>query len=247
MNLESSIKDVISKKLEDNTIENLVAEQFEKSVNNALDSLFRSYGDVTKVIETKIKETMIPFLENYDYSEYLVKLDNVLVEVLKGTSLDNKKILSNFKELLKEENRKSIKMSEIFETWSKHVAKHVNTSSLEVEYEDGVSYESVEVTLTVNDGDNPSWSCFERQSILLECEKDEKMNFQLEISRYKKSKEKTWDLSYRNYQDIRSLKTLDSFEIFLMKLAQNGIAIELDIYDETEYVTPDAEPEPSYS
>src|SRR5699024_4551037 len=100
MNLENSIKDVISKKLEDGTIENLIAEQLEKGVTHALDNIFRSYGDVTKVIEDKVKSVMVPYLENYDYSEYITKLDSVLTDVLKSSALENKKLLENFKELM---------------------------------------------------------------------------------------------------------------------------------------------------
>ena len=37
MSIENSIKDVIAKKLEDGTIEELVSKQFEKGVNEALE------------------------------------------------------------------------------------------------------------------------------------------------------------------------------------------------------------------
>ena len=100
MNLENSIKDVISKKLEDGSIEKLVEEQLEKGVSNALSSLFSGYGDVTKVIEKQVKSVMIPYLSQYDYSNYIVKLDSILVDVLKASSLENKKMLENFKDLM---------------------------------------------------------------------------------------------------------------------------------------------------
>lgn len=91
MNLEDSIKNTIEKKLEDGTVEKLIAEQFENGIANALDSLFRSYGDVTKIIEKKVKEVMVPYLESYDYSDYILKLDSVLVDVLQNTAMENKK------------------------------------------------------------------------------------------------------------------------------------------------------------
>ncbi|SUA70143.1 hypothetical protein [Paenibacillus polymyxa] len=76
MTLENSIKDVISKKLEDGTVEKLIEQQLEKGVVNALENLFRSYGDVTKIIEEKVKSVMVPYLESYDYSKYIIKLDS---------------------------------------------------------------------------------------------------------------------------------------------------------------------------
>lgn len=47
MTMEQSIKDAITNKLEDGTVEKLIGEQLEKGVTNALDNLFRSYGDIT--------------------------------------------------------------------------------------------------------------------------------------------------------------------------------------------------------
>lgn len=49
MNLENSIQDVITKKMQDGTIEKLVSEKLEEGVNGALDSLFGRYGDVPTV------------------------------------------------------------------------------------------------------------------------------------------------------------------------------------------------------
>src|SRR5690606_29777527 len=119
MNLENSIKDVISKKLVDGTVEKLVEEHLQKGVTKALENLFSSYGDVTKVIEEQVKSVMVPYLENYDYSEYITKLDSVLVDVLKNTALENKKLLTNFRELMVHEERKEIKITELFEEWKK--------------------------------------------------------------------------------------------------------------------------------
>lgn len=138
MNLENSIKDVITKKLEDGTVEKLVSEQLEKGVVNALNSLFRSYGDVTKVIEEKVKCVMVPYLENYDYSKYITKLDSVLVDVLKNSALDNKKLLENFKTLMVGESiPEEIKMSDIFKKWCKYCENNVDKSELDLDYEGG--------------------------------------------------------------------------------------------------------------
>ncbi|EIW20735.1 MULTISPECIES: hypothetical protein [Pelosinus] len=248
MNLENSIKDVISKKLEDGSIEKLIEEQLEKGVKNALDHMFGSYGDVTKIIETQIKSVMIPYLEKYDYSEYLIKLDNVLVDVLKGTSFENKNMLENFKELMLPEDRKVIKASELFEIWSKYVAKNVETHGLEVNYDDGEpTYEYVEITLDVNYDDKRSWSSFQYATLALECEHDDKMNFALRISHYDRDKENQWDISYDSVKDIGSMRHLNSFEILLMRLSQARTKLIMDIDSESDEITPEKEPEASYS
>lgn len=239
MNLENSIKDVISNKLVDGTIEKLVSEQLEKGVTNALDNLFRSYGDVTKVIEEKVKSVMIPYLENYDYSQYLLKLDNVLVEVLKNSALDNKKLLENFKELMtNKEMPKSIKMSDIFKEWKKYASKEVDTSELE---EDCGEYEYLEVRMSCEDVSS-SWSDYKKYIVVFECEQDEKLNFEFEISRWKKSNKKTFDLHYYAKHDLESLRYLKSFEIYMMKIKQAFCDIELDNENDSDEVEVEAKP-----
>lgn len=100
MNLENSIKDVIATKLEDGTVERLIAEELEKGIRGSIKELFGYRGDANKVIESKIKSVMVPYLESYDYSDYVLKLDTVLVEILENTTLDNKKMLENFLSLI---------------------------------------------------------------------------------------------------------------------------------------------------
>lgn len=247
MNLENSIKDVITQKLEDGTVEKLVAEYLEKGVKNALDGLFRSYGDVTKVIEEKVKSVMIPYLENYNYSQYITKLDSILVDVLKGSALENKKLLENFKELMISEERKVIKVSELFSMWKDYVSKNVDTSDLEVVYDDGVSYQNVDVRLDVDYNEERSWSSLEHAVLAFECEQDEKMNFEIPISRWKDRKEKTWDINFNGTYDLKSIRRLDDFTIQLMKLSQAYTEVELDTDYESDDVEVEAEPEASFS
>lgn len=249
MNLENSIKDIISKKLEDGTIEKLIGQQLETGIAKALDGLLGSYGDVTKIIEKEIKSVMVPYLESYDYSQYITKLDSVLVEVLKSAAVDNKKILENFKELMTDDEMKTIKVSEIYEKWMDYVAKNVDTSELEIDYDDGVSYQNVDVSLNFEEDDNKSWSSFSYATLTFECEKDEKMNFEIKLSKYDEQKKSSWDISYesKHIHDIRSLKHLNEMEIFLMKLSQNYTKIEIDKTYENDEVTPESEPEASFS
>lgn len=249
MNLEDNIKDVIAKKLEDGTIEKLIEEQLIKGVKSALESLFGSYGDVTKVIEKQVKSVMIPYLESYDYSDYIVKLDSVLVDVLKNTAIENKTMLHNFKELMTVTERNTeMKVSDLFETWTKYVAKNVETDDLEIDYEEGKpSYYCVDVTFEVDYNESKNWGSFEYAVLSFECEHDDKMNFSVRLSKYGKSKSKAWDIQYDNVKDISSLRYLNDFEVLLMKLNQNGTKIILDEDSGSDEVQPEKEPEASFS
>ncbi|PHA03023.1 hypothetical protein COE51_01380 [Bacillus pseudomycoides] len=246
MNLENNIKDVISKKLADGVVEKLIEEQLEKGINNALSSLFGSYGDVTEIIEKQIKSVMIPYLENYDYSKYIVKLDSVLVDVLKSSASENKKILENFKELMIPTEEKSIKVTELFEKWKEYVAKNVETDGLEIDYDDEPSYEYVEVRFEVEEDEGRSWSSFEYATLVFECDHDEKMNFAIRLSRWKDDKKKEWRMEYDRIPDMNSLRRLNEFDMLLMKLNQNYTKLILDGTFDNDSVRPEKEPEASF-
>lgn len=246
MNIENSIKDVIAKKLEEGIIEKLVAENLEKGINKSLENLLGSYGDITKVIEKKIKEVMIEQLSRYDYSKYIIKLDHVLTEILKNTTLDNKKILENFKELMTTKDiPKEIKVSEMFDKWCEYVEKNVDCSDLEVDTDDEPSYELVDVSFEVTELEKPSWSSIHRANIVFECEKDEGMNIEIEISKWKDKK--VWDIDFKGNTEISSLRYLDEFKIYLIQLVQNFTKVNIDKWGDSIEIQPEQEPEISFS
>lgn len=246
MSLENNISTIIQEQMQGDLVERVVREQLEKCISNAVDRLFGSWGDCTKIVEEKLKEVLMPQLEKYNYSEHIIKLDAVLTEILKTTTLDNKKILGNFKEFMcSEEVPKEIEMSKIFNKYMQHVAKNVETDGLDVNYDDGVSYEYVEVKFEVEEEEGRSWSSFTGAKAYFECEHDKNMNFEIRLSKYKD--DKYWTLSMNEDFNLSSLRRLDEFTIFLMKLSQNYTHIIIDTDYDTEDVRPEAEPEASWS
>lgn len=246
MNIENAIKGVIEQKLQEGIIEKLVAENLEKGINKALESLLGHYGDVTKVIEKNIKEVMVEQLSKYDYSKYIVKLDYVLNEILKSTVLDHKKILQNFKAFMTDVDIPGvIKVSEIFNKYCKYVAANVDTSGLEVNTDDTPSYETVEVSFEIQEHEKRYWSSYSEATMFFECEKDERMNFEVKLRKWKD--DSPWRLFLDESCDIAALRHLDEFKIYLMKLAQNSVRIEIDSWCKNEEVQPEQEPEASWS
>lgn len=247
MSLESSIKDCISKELEKGIVEKVISDKLEECITSALKDMFGWSGSVKKTIEAKIESVMIPYLENYDYSKYITKLDSVLVDVLKNTALENKNMLENFKELMTPEKREVIKVSELYNIWTDFVAENVETDGLDVSYDDGVSYDPVEVSMEVEYEEDRNWSSFEDAKLVFECEHDEKMNFEVRISRWKKDKNENWGLHYRTSHELSSLRYLEKFEVLLMSLDQANVKLELDTDCESDEITPEKEPEASFS
>jgi len=247
MNIEDSIKDVIKTKLSEGIVEKLVAENLEKGINKSLENLLGNYGDVTKVIKSKIKEVLIKQLSSYYYSKYIVKLDCVLTEILQRTSLDNKKILENFKELIVDgEFPKIVKVSDIFEEFKKYVAEDVDISELEVctDDDDEPSYEHVNVTMEIEREESRKWGSFKYAKIVLECENDEELNHEIRLSKFE---EDPWSFDDKLNSSIDSLRYLDTFKLYLLKLQQSGAKIEIDFENLGDEVKPDTKPEVTFN
>ena len=154
----------------------IVKRKFMKALESAIEDAFH-WGDAKHAIEEKVKEVMVPYIESYDFSEYLPKLDSVLKEIVNSDfCIGNKKILENFKDLMMEPEQKEIKLTDLFKAWIKQCERDIDTEDLDIDYDDGVSYQSVECEMRFELEDKPSWSSVQRAVITFENEHDEKLN-----------------------------------------------------------------------
>ena len=242
MTFEQKIAETVNEKLNDGTVEKLVEQYIEKGVSDALKEIFSYGGDGKKLIEKKLNETIVPVIERHDFNQYLTKLDSVLTEIVNNTVLaDNRKILENFKGLMKEPESKEIKLSVIFKRYCEHVAANVDTDDLEAFCDDGEPYyQHVTVSMEV-DHEDKRWfkSSFDDCIVRFTCEEDEDLNCQIKL--YKGTDEEKWNFrGYGDSIDINSLRNLSDFEVFLMALKRGFIDI---IMDEESDFDDDIEPE----
>jgi len=114
--MKEELLKIAQESLSSEEVEVIVKDKFMKALGSAIDDAFR-WGDAKKAIENKVKEVMVPYIESYDFSEYLPKLDSVLTEIVNSDfCIANKKVLENFKNLMLEpERRKSSSLN-----YSKH-------------------------------------------------------------------------------------------------------------------------------
>jgi predicted Holliday junction resolvase-like endonuclease len=224
MNLENSIKDCITKELEKGIVEKVIADKLEECISSALKDMFSWGGEVKKVIEGKVKSVMIPYLENYDYSEYISKLDSVLIDVLKNSSLENKVLLENFKELMTSETLpREIKITQIYDRWCEYCKKKIDTDKVDMyDYEGG----HINVTLNVEEVSS-DWSDFEKHIVRFECEEDEDLNAEFMLTRWKKY-DNYHRLDWNKASDLSSLRGLKEFDMYMMKLNQAYVKIQID-------------------
>lgn len=227
----------------------IVKEKFMNALGSAIEDAFR-WGEAKKAVENKVKEVMVPYIENYDFSEYLPKLDSVLTEIVNSDfCIGNKKILENFERLMLAPEQKEIKITDLFKAWVKQCEKDIDTDGLDIDYDDGVSYQSVDCEMRFELEDKPSWSSFQRAVITFENEHDEKLNVEIPVSKYIRSdgKEEPYTLSVYKDIMISSLRNLSEFDVLILRLSRAGTAIIIDKEYYESYIQPEKEPEASFS
>lgn len=235
--------------LTEEEVQEIVKEKFKDAFKEAVKEAFR-WGDAEKAIKKKITEVMVPYIEKYDFTEFLPKLDSVLTEIVNSDGcIAEKRILENFKELMLEPEQKEIKVTEVFETWIKQCEKDIDVDGLEICYDDGVYYASVECEMRFNEEDKPSWSCFRRGRITFENDHDESLNVEIPVLQYISSygNDEPYKISLSSDIKISSLRRLSDFEVLLLRLERAGTAIVIDKEWDSSYIEPEKEPEATFA
>ena len=247
---EQKIADCINQKLTDGTVERIIEEKIEKGVSDAIGELFSYGGSGKKLLISKFDEVIVPVIENHDFNQYLVKLDTVLTEIVNNTSVtDNKVILDNFKKLMKNpvDDFSSIPVSKIYEKWQDYVAKNIDTSNLEIDYDDTPSYYNATTNMEVETVER-KWFRRDTEEYIVRftCDEDEDMNCEFKLSGGYSDSRLRLDATTIP-MDIHSLRTMSEFEIFIQQLLRGFVKIDLDIKSSfSDDVEVEAEPEADF-
>lgn len=247
--MKDELLKIAQESLSSDEIEKIVREKFAKALGDAVENAFR-WGDVKHVIEGKVKAVMIPYIEEYDFSSYLPKLDSVLTEIVNSDfCAGNRQILENFKNLMTEPEQKEINVTDIFRAWIKWCEKDIDTDDLEICYDDGASYSSVNCEMRIEELDKPSWSKLQRSVIVFENAHDESLNIEIPIEKWLRGtgEETNYRLSGMHDISLSSLRTMNEFQILLLKMERARTQIIIDKEFDDSYIQPEKEPEASYS
>ena len=247
--MKEELLKIAQESLSSDEVTAIVKEKFMKAIGGAIEDAFR-WGDAKKAIEKKVKEVMVPYIESYDFSEYLPKLDSVLTEIVNSDfCIGNKKILENFENLMLAPEQKEIKLTDLFKAWVKQCEKDIDTDGLDIDYDDGVSYQSVDCEMRFELEDKPSWSSSQRAVITFENEHDENLNVEIPVSKWiwDSGKEEPYTISAYKDLMISNLRGLSEFDVLLLRLSRAGTAIIIDKEYDDSYIQPEEEPEASFS
>lgn len=243
--MKEELLKIAQESLSDEEVSTIVKEKFMNALGSAIEEAFR-WGDAKRAIEKKVQEVMVPYIEEYDFSEYLPKLDSVLTEITNSENcLANKRILDNFKSLMIAPEQKEIKLTDLFKVWIKQCEKDIDTYDLEINYDDYASYQSVDCEMRLELQDKPSWGVFQRGIIIFENEHDENLNIEIPVSKYTPSsgEERPYILDISSDVMISSLRRLNDFELLLLRLERARTAIIIDKEYDSGEIQPEEEPE----
>lgn len=247
--MKEELLKIAQESLSSDEVSKIVKEKFMNALGGAIEDAFH-WGDAKHAIEEKVKEVMVPYIESYDFSEYLPKLDSVLTEIVNSDfCIGNKKVLENFKNLMIEPEQKEIKLTDLFKAWIKQCERDIDTDDLDIDYDDSVSYQSVECEMRFELEDKPSWSSKQRAVITFENEHDENLNVEIPVSKWiwNSRNEEPYTLSVNKDLTISSLRNLSEFEVLLLRLSRAGTAIIIDKEYDDDYIQPEKQPEASFS
>lgn len=243
-------EELITNIINDPATQAIVSEQIQKGIAQSINDCFRSYGSLHKAIEEKVESTLVPYIEKYDIEKFIPKLDTVLTDIVNSTQLmDNKTILNNFKNLMIEPTEKVVTLETIFKKYCQFMADHVDTSNLDVNLDDGPSYEYFECTCSIEET-TQSWSSYDKYDVVFESDEEleysDDSTFGISLRKLKGSKKDEYEISLEKEITIDSLRYLSDFETYLITLARAGVKV-IDIQEFSEDVEPTAEPEASWS
>lgn len=241
---EERIAKAVADKMNDGTVEELVSDAVTKTLKSSIEELFAWRGEARKIIDEKVKESIVPIIERSSLANSVTKLDTVLTEIVNNTVLvDNKKILENFKDLMIEPDKERIRVEDIFEKYREYASENVDTSDLEIDYDDMPTYQNITVSVEAMYRDG--WSELNKYcELTFQCVEDESLQKSIELI-------KGCDGEYRiigidGFIDINSLRNMDDFEIFLMTLSRARCVItEIGVFEDDD-VEVEAKPEASW-
>lgn len=251
-NFEEDIQNAMKEMMDDETIKEIIKTKIANGFEAAIDDTFK-WGKLKSAIEKRVEEVLVPFIEGYDMSEYIIKLDTVLTDIIAQTALsDNKTVLENFKTLMVEPAEKTITVSKIYDRYNEFVAKKMDTIGRTVDYETGEpEYKPMETYCyfeSPREG-NRSWSSFQYGYVefgVKEEDQQETLNRTLRLCRYKNDPDNIYNIQYNNDIELRSLRYMNEFDVFLLSLERSGVKIILDEKECSDEVYSETKPEPTF-
>lgn len=249
-NFDEDIKRITEEVLEDGTVDKIIRDNVVAGIKGAIESSF-SYGKLRDVVRTRAEEILVPYIEKYDMSKYLVKLDTILTEMVNSTSFaDNKRLLENFRFMMEEQKETAVNVSDLFEEYKKFVERNMETIGRKVDFDgETAEYEAMNVCFEFEEEAKREWSSCEYATIEFSTDEEDQqdnLNRTIRLSRYKDSRREGWEIRTDTNPDIYSLRYMDEFDLMIAKLQRALVRVVIDRETDDDYVVSDTKPEATF-
>lgn len=250
----ATLDDVVKGAFAEATSHERVQELVERKVTDALegwiDSALTGYNNpVQQAFKSRIQELIVPTIEN-------VRLDNARLDVLLDSLIrhsaigERAQILDRFGRLVMPDVEDVAKASDIFDSWTKFVARDYDCDGREVVLDDGPRYVPLKCTCELVEHDRSSWSVMRHATVTLEvedCDEDQAMDFNRELDLWRfddyPSDENLWYVHYPPSPSLKDIRTASSFDLLLARLDAHSTPIRWDLGSHEQDVYPEQQPE----
>lgn len=125
------INDLLDKKMADGTIRKIFDEKIDKLIKEVCDDLTGYGSELKKRMKEHLEPVMAEAIERSNFSDFTVKLTEIINNSLKNSSLDSyNTLVKNVKNLLGDEKQyefgQDVKISELFEDYQDFVMSHLH-------------------------------------------------------------------------------------------------------------------------
>lgn len=249
--VEQFIQESVTAALQGDGFQQMIQEALQKEIKKSIESCFGYGGEAKKMLDEKIKGIIIPAVERHDFNNYIVKVEDILTDIVNSTDLaDNKVILDNFKELMCTEEFKigaEITLEEIFDKWADFVSRTIEGHHLKAACDGEPYYESIEVRMQVISDEKYFSSSFDDVTVRFICDEDEDLNFEMKLYKSSKEREEKYGILRTSMsEDISDLRNIDLFEIYINKLRRSHCKVVVDKREDTIEIT-DFEAKPEWT
>lgn len=225
LNDGSTLADIVAQSLSDAVdpehVHDVVIKQTDKMIEDVIKDLF-SYGDVKNALRNKLTEIMVPAIERHNFDHYAVKLEAVLNDLLNATAIEQQsQTLLNFRDIISPAAEKELTLEDILNKYTDYVETHMDTSEVEADYE-GYCY--LETSIELCPEDKRSWLSYEPAILMCKAEEGDYNELNIDIPIYRWTdldKRDVYHIDFKQHPDIYKLRSMSSFEIYLMKHTMN--------------------------
>lgn len=227
-------------------VEEIIAQGVRDGVSKSIEKAFSWNGALHEALSKQVEQALVPAIENYDFSKYVVKLDETLSQIIESTALvDNKRILSNFKRLMAEPPKEVITFEELFRAYCGFVEDTVDTSGLEVDTDDEPTYQCVHAMAEIERIEKPLFATSRREEAKLyfRVEEDDSISYEANLNRWSFDRAEGYEIRFDQSPDVSKLRYASEFEVLLMQLSRAGVRLKFDDENLEDYVQPSKQPE----